>query len=329
MIHLLKKGLALLAVLSISVVLLAAYMSSSNLSKESHTEVIDYSESIESRDSTLKVMTFNIGYLSGMTNNLSIHRESQFFADQLMQAKNLIKVANANVVSFQEIDFGASRSFHVDQLDSIASAGKFVSGYKSINWDKKYVPFPYWPPSNHFGQMLSGQAILSRYPIETDTTIILNPNLSAPAYYRAFYLNRLLQIAEINFRGSQVKIMNVHLEAFDKKTRLKQLEIVKREFEKYASQQPVLLMGDFNSEVPDRSAERDAIDLLMEAKWITSAIPFDQELENRTFSSEHPVRMIDYIFYNKNYFRCIDAKVLNEAGPISDHLPLWAELETR
>jgi endonuclease/exonuclease/phosphatase family metal-dependent hydrolase len=328
MIHLLKKGLLLFVVLFISVFLLVMYLSSGNVS-ESHFEVIDYSEPVAISDSTFKVMTYNIGYLSGMTNNRSIQREKELFKEHLLQAKKLMQKANASIVGFQEIDFGANRSFNVNQLDSLALAGSYVSGYKSINWDKKYVPFPYWPPSNHFGQMLSGQAILSKYPIENNQTFLLNPNLSKPAYYRAFYLDRLLQVTEITFLETQVKIMNVHLEAFDRNTRLRQMEVVKREYEKYASQQPVILMGDFNSLIPELSDELDAINLLMQAKWIASALPFDQEFRNRTFPSDHPERMIDYIFYNENFLKCSNAKVLKEAGQVSDHLPVYAEFKLR
>ncbi len=329
MIHLLKKGLFLFGTLCIVVPLLVFYMSSGNVSSESYYEVIDYSDPVVVSDSTLKVMTFNMGYLSGMTNNRSIPRDKGLFEEHLLQAKKLMQNVDASIIGFQEIDLGGSRSFDVNQLDSLAKAGDYASAYKSINWDKKYVPFPYWPPSNHFGRMLSGQAILSKYSIENDQTFILDPNLSKPAYYRAFYLDRLLQVAEINFLGAQVKIMNVHLEAFDRNTRLKQIEVVKREFEKYASHQPVILMGDFNSLMPDLSEEMDAIDILMEAKWITSAIPFNQESNNRTFPSDDPVRMIDYIFYNENFLKCLEAKALKESKQISDHLPVLAEFKLR
>ncbi|MFK7954157.1 MAG: endonuclease/exonuclease/phosphatase family protein [Ekhidna sp.] len=329
MIHLLKKGLLLFIALCLSIFLLAIYMSLGNLPKESYAEVIDYSESFDFSDSTLKVMTYNLGYLSGMTNNRSIQREEEFFNEHLQKAKNLMREADASIIGFQEIDFGASRSFHINQLDSLAIYGDYVSGYKSINWDKKYVPFPYWPPSNHFGEMLSGQAIISRLPLENAERIILNPNLNAPAYYRAFYLDRLLQIAEVSFLGTQVKIMSVHLEAFDKETRLKQIELVKSEFDKYASKQPVILMGDFNSKIPRESDGIDAIEVLMKSKWISSAIPFENESISRTFPSAEPVKMIDYIFYNENFITPIQAKILIEAGQISDHLPVLAEFKLR
>lgn len=329
MIKLLKKTFYFIAALLVVICLLFLYMSTSSEDKDAYYQVIDYPTKLSGYDSTLNVMTYNIGYLSGMTNNRSILREKKRFDEHLFKAKKLIQNTNAAIVGLQEIDFGASRSFGVNQLDSLALSGDYVSAYKSINWDKKYVPFPYWPPSNHFGKMLSGQAILSHYPINGDSTIVLEPNTNAPAYYRAFYLDRLLQITDIDFLGTPVKVMNVHLEAYDKTARMRQTEQVKLVFEKYASKQPVILMGDFNSEVTDSSKEKGAIDILMGAEWIASAIPFDKESSNRTFSSEKPVRMIDYIFYNENFLRCTNAYVITEAGQISDHLPLFGQLTLR
>ena len=77
--------------LCITILLLAIYMSSGNLSKESYTKGISYGEPLAVSDSTLKVMTYNIGYLSGMTNNRSIARERERFEAHLAQAKILIQ----------------------------------------------------------------------------------------------------------------------------------------------------------------------------------------------------------------------------------------------
>ena len=241
-----------------------------------------------------------------------------------MQIKKL-----TSSICLQEIDFNAARSFGIDQMEALAQSGRFVSGYRSINWDKRYVPFPYWPPSNHFGQIVSGQALLSHHEMVEQETIILKPNSNAPAWYLAFYLDRLLQITQIDFLGTPVVIMNAHLQAFDKATRLEQIKTVKQAFEKYASDHPVILMGDFNSEVPTLAENGDAIDLLMETAWISSAIPFEVADLNKTFSSETPERMIDYIFYNSNHWLCIEARVLSEAGEISDHLPVIAKFKLK
>ena len=302
-------------------------MSSGNLPESAYTELIEYQNPEPIQDSSLNVMTYNVGYLSGMTNNQSTKREETFFNENLAKAKSLNKL-NPDVVGFQEIDFNASRSFGINQMDSIASTGNYASGYKSINWDKTYVPFPYWPPSNHFGRMISGQAILSNCPIKKSETLVLSRNTDAPYYYRAFYLDRLLQVVEVDFLGTSVMIMNVHLEAFDKETRLRQIEQVKDAFEKYSSEYPVILMGDFNSEIPAPN-QLDAIDILMETPWIASAIPFEEEPSHRTFSSEKPVRMIDYIFYNENFLTCTAYDVLDEVGQISDHLPILASFKLK
>lgn len=321
--NLLKRVLFVLAMFVLSILLLVKYLSTGNLEEDTYYQLKTYHQEPAAMDSTLEVMTYNIGYLSGMINNQSVKREPTFFDHNLQSAKALVSGFEPHVIGFQEIDFSSDRSFSVNQLDTLAFHGHYQSGYASINWDKKYVPFPYWPISNHFGRMLSGQAILAKGAMKGIETIKLKENEKTPAYYQAFYLDRLLQVAEVAFWGQKVIIMNVHLEAYDKDTRLEQIREVKAVYERYCDQQPVILLGDFNSEVPFRSEDGDAIELLMESEWITSAIPFDLESENGTYPSEKPDRMIDYIFYNQNFLECDSSRMLSEAGQISDHLPVW------
>lgn len=329
MIKVLQRVFLFLFSILIFVGTIVFYGSSGNVQNEEKYTFFTYYQFPETSDSTLEVMTYNLGYLSGMTNNLSIKRERDFFVENLNQTKNLFRETAPDIVGFQEIDFGANRSFDANQLDSLALSGNYLTAYRSINWDKNYVPFPYWPPSNHFGRMLSGQAVLSKFPITMSETIVLPPNFESPYYYRMFYLDRLLQVVEIEFLGKKIVIMNVHLEAYDLPTRLKQIEIVKKEFERYALSQPVILMGDFNSEIPSQTEQPDAIEYLMNTQWIASAVPFDKEKMNHTFSSERPEKMIDYLFYNENFLGCKEAHVIPEAGQVSDHLPVWGAFELR
>ena len=58
-------------------------------------------------------------------------------------------------------------------MDSIALYCGFLEGAYAVNWDKRYVPFPYWPPVVHFGEMLSGQGVLSKFPILMNKKIVL------------------------------------------------------------------------------------------------------------------------------------------------------------
>ena len=99
---------------------------------------------------------------------------------------------------------------------------------------------PYWPPSAHFGRILSGQAVLSRYPIAKNDRIVLEKVASNPFYYNAVYLDRLAQVTEVQVGGQSVILINLHLEAFDNPTRLEQTKVVKDLAARYAQDYPVL-----------------------------------------------------------------------------------------
>lgn len=302
------------------------WASQSSVPKEEYFTKVTYHSNYEKQSKdTFSITTFNIGYLSGMTNNLPIKRSKKFFADNLIKAKDVLVKMDADVIGFQEIDFGASRSMYCNQLDSIAIALDYPVAYKSINWDKKYVPFPYWPVSMHFGQMISGQAILSRYPLEPVETIVLEKPLNASFVYNRFYLDRLIQVARVTLGNEEVILMNLHLEAFDEETRVLQAHKVRALFEQYAEVGPVLLIGDFNSETPVQSPA-DAMSVILQSPLVASAIDLIEyqlrpEVYN-TFDTQHPNKMIDYVLFNKNYINKIDARVVNESREISDHLPV-------
>ncbi|MEQ8470430.1 MAG: endonuclease/exonuclease/phosphatase family protein [Marinoscillum sp.] len=274
---------------------------------------------------TFTVVTFNIGYLSGMTNNLPVTRSEGLFGDNLKKSLSLFKQLDADLIGFQEIDFGSSRSKGYNQLDSLAKGLNYPVAYRSVNWDKHYVPFPYWPISSHFGRILSGQAILSKYKLEPVETITLEKPVNASFMYNSFYLDRLVQVAKVKLGNHEVVVMNLHLEAFDEETRVLQAQKVKSLFEQYAEEGPVLIIGDFNSENPIQSPN-DAMRIIMESKHMANAMDFidyqDNKLAFNTFPSNQPAKMIDYILYNSNYIRRISSRVVRESGEISDHLPV-------
>lgn len=274
---------------------------------------------------TLSAMTYNIGYLSGMANN-DYQPNEAVFEENLDKVISVITEIKPDFIGFQEIDYVANRSFYQNQLDSIAIKAKYWSAYASINWDKRYVPFPYWPPSDHFQNIVSGQAILSDYAIMRVRGEVLQ---KAPMAYplNQFYLDRLVQIADLQVGKYVVKIMNVHLEAFDQKTRIAQAKEVKRIYESFADRRPVILMGDFNSELEGENSK--TIDIILSGKDIKAAVDFEKystDSENfNTYSSTNPEYMIDHIFYNENWITPVSARVVKEMGEISDHLPVYFE----
>lgn len=322
------KKIVVITLIFILVLIASFYFwgSSSFDSGMKDAEIITYSEEVPTEDSVFSIMTYNIGYLSGMTNNLSVEMPENLFKDNMEASKQLLKSLDIDVIGFQEIDYGSKRSFEQNQLDILANYLKSHQGYRSINWNKNYVPFPYWPPKFHFGKMLSGQAILSKFPLSNTETIRLEKPKNAPFYYNAFYLDRLIQVSDVQIEGKKVKVISLHLEAFDTETREEQGEIVKKLFEKYANQMPVLLIGDFNSEPSWEPKADKTMKTILSAEGIASAITQNQYEANKkvcyTFDSGNPYQMIDFILYNPKFITPIEARVVREAGQISDHLPV-------
>lgn len=294
-------------------------------------------KSYETRDykpsDTLVVMTYNIGYLSGMTNNLPVERTSELFESNSAKAIALINQIRPDIIGFQEIDFGSARSYGQHQLDTLAIRTGFSYAYQSINWDKKYVPFPYWPVSRHFGRMLSGQAILSALPIRNDSTVVLIKPENTSFLYDAFYLERLVQMCDVDAEGVLIKVINLHLEAFHEETRVRQAQVVKALFETYAERMPVLMIGDFNSRPPSEVENSGAMKVIMGSKHIASAVSPSAYGQHSTayftFSSGEPDQMIDYILYNQNFIDMVETRVVTEAGDISDHFPLMMKFTVK
>lgn len=274
-------------------------------------------------DSVFSLLTYNIGYLSGMTNNLPIAKTKSLFDGNLSKVKAILKPLNIDILAFQEIDYASARSFDINQQLEIAELGyPFVA--QAVNWDKRYLPFPYFPISMQFGHVHSGQSVLSHFPVKSQKRIVLDAVADAPFYWTSFYLDRLAQVAEIQIKNRTVIVINVHLEAFDKPTRVKQTIEVLALYNSYKNEYPTLLVGDFNSDIrfPDAS-----IAPIINCPDIGIAA-FDIPYPN-TFNSVNPTERIDYIFYNKNFIEEIGSRVLTEMGDASDHLPLMIHFKLK
>jgi endonuclease/exonuclease/phosphatase family metal-dependent hydrolase len=275
-----------------------------------------YDAKIEN-DSVFGIVTYNIGYLSGMTNNRSIEKPKELFDNNLQKVLTETKKVNADIIAFQEIDYNADRSYKVNQQNEIAKLGyNYVA--ETVNWDETYVPFPYWPPSMHFGKVVSGQSIISKYPLKEHQRIVLERVADAPFYRDALYLERLAQVVKVVLNNQEIVVINIHLEAFDAQTRANQFKEVLTVFNKYKNDYPTILLGDFNSRARDKDA---VVQQLFTMKDLGNAA-FDKENLANTFDTKKPFERIDYIFYTKNSIEYISGKVLNEFGQASDHLPI-------
>ncbi|MEN7549871.1 endonuclease/exonuclease/phosphatase family protein [Rapidithrix thailandica] len=319
-----KKLLTLLAVILLTIVISASgfyfWASSPGLDVSEYAQLKNLSLAKESPDSTWTIVTYNIGYLSGMTNNLPYRKNQKFFEENMSQVVKALGSHSIDILALQEIDFHANRSYFVKQDEVLMQQLSLPQGALAVNWDKNYVPFPYFPFEVHFGRLVSGQAILSNNPIKEQKRIVLERPYKHPFYYDAFYIDRLAQVCTVQLNGEEVIVMNIHLEAFDQETRRRQSKYVLDLYKKYQDK-PVLLVGDFNSD-PHQS-ENPTITLFLQEAGLKSAVPVEasKNLNLCTYPSDNPNEHIDFIFYNQ-YIQALDWKVLKGTHTASDHLPV-------
>ncbi|WP_035990643.1 endonuclease/exonuclease/phosphatase family protein [Leptolyngbya sp. KIOST-1] len=276
----------------------------------------------------LSVVSYNLGYLSGLTNQQAVARDPALFEANQAQAIAALETLRPDILALQEIDFDAYRSFNRNQQYAVSAALEMAFGAIAVNWDKRYVPFPYWPPQAHYRQIVSGQAVLSRYPIRRNERLVLEKVPSNPFYYNALYLDRVAQVTEIDLSGQTLIVINVHLEAFNAPTRIRQTQMVRELAEGYAKDHPVLLVGDFNSSLNrDEGDEPRSIEILLDSPALASALPTAPS--SFTFPSDQPQYVLDYIFYTPATLEVVAAEVVAEAAQASDHLPVQAQVTLR
>ncbi|MGD1852920.1 MAG: endonuclease/exonuclease/phosphatase family protein [Leptolyngbyaceae cyanobacterium] len=319
----LKLILTSIGSLILALVIFYLWATSGSYPQDRYTAVLDYDvETAQPENTPFTLVSYNIGYLSGLTNNQAVQRSKTLFDDNLAAAIAALSPLNADIIAFQEIDIASKRSYSVNQVDALATALSFDHAGLAINWNKNYVPFPYWPPSAHFGKIVSGQAVLSRYPIAENQRTVLDKVASRPFFYNAVYLDRLAQATKIDIDNQTIVVINVHLEAFDNPTRFAQTRAVRAMAETYAETYPVVLVGDFNSAINRPEEGERSINIMTESEVFTSALPQEQWTSQPTFPSKPPEHKLDYLFYTPETIQLDNTRVVTEAGTVSDHLPL-------
>ena len=327
----LLKGLGLLVGLpTAAIALFYLWGTAGSYSKQKYAHIeSDYEQTGEQAISpaakdSYTIVSYNLGYLSGLANNTTIATDRAFFEANQQRVISAFQAIAPDIIALQEVDFDSKRSYGVDQAKALAlGLDPVYVGAIAISWDKNYVPFPFWPLSAHFGKILSGQAILSRYPIAENSRIVLEKVASNPFYYNAFYLDRLAQVSQIQISDQTLVVISVHLEAFDEPTRISQTRFVRSLAEDYAKTYPVIVLGDFNSS-PNRAEETEvSIKEMAASEQFVSAVPeADWGKATATFPSDQPEYKLDYIWYTPSTIEALKTEVVSAAGEASDHLPL-------
>ncbi len=317
-----KIILSIIATFLVIAITFFFWASSSNHTKDEYSQLIKNNYLTTAvNDSVFSIITYNIGYLSGLTNNLPIAKTKKLFDGNLALVYQKLEQINADIICFQEIDYYAKRSYYVNQQNELQKLG-YNYIFQAVNWDVNYLPFPYFPPSAHHGLVYSGQSIFSKQPLINNERIVLARVENSPFYRDAFYLDRLAQVSKTTLNGKDVILINVHFEAWDVPTRTKHANYIATLYNQYKDNYPVLILGDFNS---DRAYTNAAIQIIIDLPGIKNAV----NLEEKTYLSITPTDRLDYIFYNEKFIELKSSKILTEFEDASDHLPVMMEFRLK
>lgn len=297
--------------------------------------------------STITVVTWNIAWGYGWGSEGSDKaRPKEHFERSVERLGEVLAGLGADLVLLQEIDFDSTRSHRVDQAERIARRAGLPFVARAPSWRAAWVPFPYWPPSEHFGHMASGGAVLSRFPVRSNTVELLPKPEANAFWYNLFYLFRYIERVEVELPGVKVPIVNVHLEAFNTENRVAQAKLLAESLAGEAGGGSLLLFGgDLNAVPPEQpvktgyadepgtSHEGDhTLDVLRAVPGLSDSVApavFAASPERFfTFPSHAPSRKLDYLFTGSGW-EVLEARVGHEAGEVSDHLPIVVRLRRR
>ncbi len=215
-------------------------------------ELTGQAEKSLTKGESITLLSWNIGYggLSEtadffMDGGKGVRTQDEDQVKKNVQAViDTIKEEQPEIVFLQEIDRNSTRSYGIDQVQTIGDA---YSGYQSgfaNNFKVLYMPIPI-PP---YGHINSGIMTLSKYSATKAERISLPCPFSWPI--RLLQLKRCLLVERIPIKDSdkELVLVNLHLEAYDdgegkveQTKKLEELMQTEREKGNY-----VIAGGDFN-----------------------------------------------------------------------------------
>jgi len=310
----------------------------------------------------LKIVTWNVKYggarilffweCGGAVGNMT--RDEVVFNLERLAEK--IRELEPDILLLQEVDVQSKRSAYVDQVQYLLDHTHFNYGVYASAWKADFVP------SDGIGRMDSGNAVLSRWPLQNSVRYALPLIGNWAAYEKYFYLKRNILKTEVLHPTRTFAVVNVHTEAFaEDNTKLSHLQRFAEVLtELSAAGMPLVAGGDLNS-IPKYSpqvagfpddncgdARFEGDDYTGEEDWLDplytqfhSAIPqADFEADPEAYFSFVGAdgslpwnRCLDYLFSNHPWVTG-SGRVLQTAVPpaldplmLSDHAPVEASWE--
>lgn len=305
---------------------------------------------------TLKVMTYNIKFGGGRIDFFfDCHGDRVLMTKgeveaNLQRIADVINAVDPDVLFLEEVDVNSKRSAFVDQVQWLLDHTRLNHGAYASQWRADFVP------SDGLGAMDSGNAILSRWPLDDATRFALPLREDQSALVRYFYLRRNILEARIAPTArSSVQLVVTHTEAYSQDgTKKKHIDEFTSHVDAAAKRGAVIAGGDLNTIPPGSKKRRDfpdsacteeflADDFSEETDWLDSlydnyesAIPLsDYRADNAPYFSHTTSkdgfwnRTLDYLFSNRPMSNgaVLQRKVGNvDTMTASDHAPVVVDV---
>lgn len=280
----------------------------------------------------VKVVSWNMHFGAGATLDDARRFSRDEVVENIKGIAAFILSQGAQVVALQEVDRDAMRSGRVDQLELLRELTGLRHAAYATTWDAAWVPYPLdAAPERQYGRVWSGQAVLSRFPIVRHQRYALPQPLSYSRLHNFFYLHRCFHEVVLSTGRGPLTLINAHLEAFDQPNRRLHARLLAAHMAQ--RQGPALALGDFNA-LPPESPRRhafhdephadhrgdDSVEVLRATGW--------RQLggDDPTFPLGATNRRLDYIFASPK-LSARGGRPVDPGGPLSDHMPLVAELD--
>ncbi|MGE3804099.1 MAG: endonuclease/exonuclease/phosphatase family protein [Gemmataceae bacterium] len=245
---------------------------------------------------TVKILAYNIAKCFVHPGGVRFEKKS-VVAGRVEQLAAVIRAEQPDLVFLSEAILECTPC-PVNQVQSLAEQTGMHSWCFGENFN---VGLPFF-------RMISGNAILSRGPLEP----VANPSLAGRRPFYAPKNNRRVLWCQTNIAGRPILLASIHNDSFNLDNNRKQLEQILA----YAGPREAILAGDFNAEPDD-----DSIQLVKQSGQFSGVFA-----GHKTFPSDRPARQIDFIFAPASW-ELVEYRVLE--SEVSDHRPVVSVFRPR